>query len=127
MPMPASDKSKSLSADERSERVSRVIEDCILRRAGGETISDQSLIDAHSALMPELAEELRRLSIIQAGLRLAEAQSRDGTRFVTGCPECGNPVQVDASDSELNEVACPSCGAEFKVSTNWVPVGAGSR
>jgi hypothetical protein len=40
----------------RSESLRGIINDLIVRRAGGETISDESLIAAHPGLMPELAE-----------------------------------------------------------------------
>jgi len=51
--------------DGRSEQIRRVVEDCMFRRARGEAVSDQSVIDGHPDLMPALAEELRRLRIVE--------------------------------------------------------------
>ena len=93
----------------RSELVSRVLDDCITRRAAGELVPNQSLIDAHPSLLPELANELCRLSVIESGLNEAEVQSRDESRF-RRCPDCGSSLALEALDSESTEATCPTCG-----------------
>ena len=40
---------------DRSERLHQVIHDCIVRRAAGEMVSDQAILDAHPELKAELA------------------------------------------------------------------------
>jgi len=63
---------KSRDAEDRTGRIRRVIEHCMRRRAEGETLSDEAIIKAHSDLMPELAEHLRRLRRIEDARRQAE-------------------------------------------------------
>ena len=45
---------------DRSSRIQALVEDCLRRRAAGEVVSDQSLIDSH----PELGQELKKLQLI---------------------------------------------------------------
>jgi serine/threonine protein kinase len=120
------------AADERSERVRHVIDDCLRRRAEGETVSDQSLIDAHSELMPELAEALRRLGIVEAARQRAEEPESGGAKSeglgndtmgtwpVLGrglrvrCPHCHNPIEL-VLDMPLTDIVCSSCGSRFNL------------
>ena len=84
----------------RSERVRQVVQDCLQRRAAGESLSDESIIDAHPDLMPGLGEELRKLQLIAAAWQEAEQEpSADvdgGTDTRRGlqvrCPHCHTPI-----------------------------------
>jgi len=60
--------------DERMNRVQIVLDDCIRRRANGEPLTDQSLTAAHPDLLPELAEGLRKLLLID---RARQASQQD--------------------------------------------------
>ncbi len=60
--------------DERMNRVQIVLDDFIRRRANGEPLTDPSLTAAHPELMPELAEELRKLLLIE---RARQASQQD--------------------------------------------------
>ena len=60
---------KTADSQQRAERIRQVVNDCIVRRAAGEQITDQSLLDAHSDLSPELAAELRNLHMIEEAER----------------------------------------------------------
>ena len=51
--------------DDRPERIRKAVEDCLRRRTAGETVSDQSIIEAHPELMPDLADELRKLRLVE--------------------------------------------------------------
>ena len=107
---------------ERSGRLRQVIDDCLRRRAEGKSVSEESLIDTHPDLMPELAEELGKLRLIEAGRRQAErelhetapyAEQRAGSRRLRiCCPHCRDPFEVVA-DTPLAEITCSSCGNHF--------------
>jgi serine/threonine protein kinase len=60
---------------QRAERIRRVVEDCGRRRAGGEEVSDETLLARHRELMPELAEELRKLRLIENARQQARQPS----------------------------------------------------
>lgn len=61
----------------RWRRIREVVADCIPRRIAGEPLPDEAVIDAHSDLMPQLADELRKLSLIEdAGRRARRGDSR---------------------------------------------------
>jgi tetratricopeptide (TPR) repeat protein len=64
-------------AVDRRERIQRVVQDCIYRRDRGECLPDDLVIAEHSELMPELAEELRKLALIAAARRRAERAGDD--------------------------------------------------
>ena len=87
---------KSDGHQHRSERIWAIIHDCIVRRAAGEVISDQSLLEAHPALMPELADKLRGLQLIESALSQVDDESlaaRHGLRI--RCPHCQKPIEVE--------------------------------
>src|SRR5262249_7755780 len=55
----------------RAEQVRRVLEACGRLGPGGEAIDDAALLAQHPELMPELADELRKLRFIEDARRLA--------------------------------------------------------
>ncbi|MBP7934135.1 MAG: serine/threonine protein kinase [Phycisphaerae bacterium] len=63
--------------DGRSETVRRVLRDCIRRRAAGEDLPDERIIDRHPDLMPELGRELRALDLIEQARRDVAAETRE--------------------------------------------------
>ncbi len=95
----------------RSESIRAVINDLIVRRAAGETVTDESLIEQHPNLMPELADELRNLRIVECAEQDAQS-TNEGLRI--RCPHCHNPVEL-VDDASLSEVVCPSCGSQFSL------------
>jgi WD40 repeat protein len=64
-PRPAAAKGDPL----REQRVQRIVEDCLCRRSAGEPLADEQACAAHPELMPELAEELRTLAVIERARR----------------------------------------------------------
>jgi len=112
---------KTVSGDS-SERVREVIADCLRRRAAGETVPDQSIIDAHPDLMPDLADELRKLRLVEAAWEeAADGRPHDGDTETLGpaglhirCPHCHNPVEI-VVDTPLTDIACSACGSHFNL------------
>ena len=90
------------SSIDKSDRVRALVDEYLQRRAAGETVIEQALLDSHPDLLPELAEELRKLAVID----LARAQ----------------PIEAEASPSELSTLAlatalyirCPHCREAFE-------------
>lgn len=80
----------------RSDRIRLVVGECQRRWSQGESVSDQSIIDTHPELMPELAEELRLLRLVQQARQKAEegsaqlgqtdASENEGTHSPGRCP-----------------------------------------
>ncbi len=67
------DGERSPEAD-RESRLRAVVEECLRRRAAGESVSDQSVLDSHPDLAPELAHELAVLQLLE------RARSSAGSR-----------------------------------------------
>ncbi len=51
---------------DRQERIREVIDECLQRRWDGDDVAEDSVIQQHADLMPELAEELRMLRLLEA-------------------------------------------------------------
>jgi len=67
---------------ERATRIRRVIEDCLRRRGGGDDLPDEHILAEHPDLLPELAEELRKLVEIRSNER--PEGSAPSTAFLVG-------------------------------------------
>ncbi|HNO77059.1 MAG TPA: tetratricopeptide repeat protein [Phycisphaerae bacterium] len=65
----------TVSAD-RLALIHRLIDDCIERRITGESLSHEALIADHPELMPELAEELKHLDVIERARRRVAGSSQ---------------------------------------------------
>ncbi len=86
--------------DARRQRIRRVTADCIRRRHAGEALTDEQVVSEHPGLMPELAEELRRLALVQqAAQRSGPPPDPDPTTDgpVGADPLGGTPADADAS------------------------------
>ncbi len=62
--------------DAFAQRVSRILEDVVVRRLAGEPLSDEQIIQRNSDLMPQLAERLGELRRVEQA-RLRAVQSSD--------------------------------------------------
>ena len=82
-----------------------------MRRAAGEAVTDESLIQAHPELMPELADALRNLRMVECAEQDAKSV-REGLHI--RCPHCQNPVEL-VDEERLSDVVCPSCGSNFSL------------
>src|SRR3954454_8922706 len=98
------------------QRLKSVIADCRQRRGNGEAVSDESLIAAHPELMPALAQELRKLRIIDAARQQAalpeavetktfqhDPSATQRGRLEVRCPNCHVSIDIDI-DTRLNEL-----------------------
>ncbi len=75
--------------EQRNERIHQIVNDCLLRRSQGEVVTDESIIEAHADLMPELAERLRSLHMIQEAERQSP-QPASGNIVATGRKHAGH-------------------------------------
>jgi len=79
--------------EDRLARVHRLIDECIERRSGGGDVSHDDLVAAHPDLMPELAEELRHLAVIERARRRASGSSQlEPLAAMPGGPALGADV-----------------------------------
>ncbi len=78
--------------NDRMKRVRVVLDDCIRRRANGELLTDQSLTAAHPDLLPELAEELRKLLLIER----ARQTSQQPQQHFSVSPPQAEPIRTVA-------------------------------
>jgi ribosomal protein S27E len=112
----------------RMKFVRAVLDNCRLRRAAGEIVTDESIMVAHPELMPELGEELRKLRVIAAAreraaspsesdgdVTLEHAPSSKGSRGLRiRCPHCSNFVEV-VTDTPFEDISCTTCGSTFSL------------
>lgn len=119
---------------DRAGQIRGVIEGVLARRSRGETISDESLCQLHPGLLPELAEELRKLRLIQRAREQAEQTdskpSAAGTETAAyepahirqrlsqslhiRCPLCHEPLEIVA-DQPLDDIPCTACKGRFSL------------
>jgi WD40 repeat protein/ribosomal protein S27E len=109
--MNPTDQQNLASTSSRAQCALAVAQQCALRRAAGESISDDSILTAHPELMPELAEELTRLQLIAQARHYAKLGSLHSSLRLR-CPHCQTPQAVSA-DSSLTGITCSSCGRVF--------------
>ena len=101
------------NTEERIRRSREVVRDCIRRRAEGHIVSDQSVINANSDLMPELGDHLAGLRVIENAQRQIDSyRLSTPSGFCIRCPNCHTPVEID-HDEQLSRVECSSCGSVF--------------
>ncbi len=114
--------------DERSQQIQRVMADCLAQRGAGKTLTDESVIEAHADLLPELAEELHKLRVIAAARQKVEQQDGTDRQPSQGppdqpaeqqglrirCPHCHHPV-VLVADVPFTDITCGSCGSHFSL------------
>ena len=63
---------------QRAQQIRQIVKDCLLGRADGQVITDESLMESHPDLMPELADELRNLRMIEQAERQADQPGSSG-------------------------------------------------
>ena len=99
----------------KADRIREVVNTCIARRAAGEHVADQSLLEAHADLQPELAEALRNLRMVEQ----AERQAVSGPTAASPglhirCPHCQYAIEL-VEEASLSDVVCSACGSHFSL------------
>ena len=108
------------------QRASLVVDDCIRRRAEGETVTDESLIGAHPDLMPELAAQLRGLRVIENAQRqFDDEKAASSGGLHVRCPHCSSSIALEG-DTQLSRVVCSACGSAFGLIDD-APISHGER
>src|SRR5262245_24693963 len=97
---------------DRERRVREVVDEWRSRRVGNSAADQEELLSKHAELLPELAEELRRLALIDGARRLNGAA--DATLLVIRCPQCRQTLEV-ADAGSLAEVSCGTCGISVQL------------
>lgn len=96
------------------QRVEIVVHDCIRRRANGEAVTDEALIRAHRDLMPILADQLRKLHLIEQVHCQHEDELSNGNGLSSRCPHCHNVIAIQ-DDVPLSKLSCTTCGSTFNL------------
>ncbi len=99
----------------RLERIQRLVDECLRRRAAGESWPDEAVIGEHPDLMPELGERLRALRLVEEAARRAdrpdEAAPGEAGALEGRCPFCRTRVHVKAEHAG-RRMRC-KCGRVF--------------
>lgn len=115
----------------REERLRRVVDDVLVRRAGGEELTDDALCAQHADLLPELASELRKLKVIGLARELMQHETERtepqdiyqteqyipisvSSALQIRCPLCRTPFDI-AVDQALEDLECHSCRGRFSL------------
>ena len=110
---------------DRAKKIRSLTDECVRRWAAGDHFSERKLVSDHPDLMPELAEQVRRVKMLaQAAHQANDAQHPDTVHVdlpgadVDGlrirCPHCCNPVEL-VDEKSLSDLLCDSCGSRFGV------------
>ncbi|MFN0135168.1 MAG: serine/threonine-protein kinase [Phycisphaerae bacterium] len=90
----------------RREELSRIVEDVVARRAGGERLSDADVIAAHPQLMPLLGDRLRVLRMIeQAADESSDAEVVSRFGAVRGDELRGGPARRERINGQAAGVS----------------------
>lgn len=118
--------------DERLAQVRQVVDDCLVRRAAGESISDAALIARHPELMPELGVELERAQLIARARERVDlsaawgaSQGQEASELTVHslgsvrlqCPHCQARIATP-SGASWSKICCSSCGCDFSLINN---------
>jgi len=127
--MVESDSPSGKSKGRRSQRVQKILDEVLRRRAAGEALPDEAVIASHGELMPELAERLKALKLIEdAGRQVGEgdeaaAPERGGDasrRFEGECPHCQNRSRTVRTAGGPREAGrAGGCGASGAGGSSW--------
>lgn len=70
----------AITGARRAAQIRRIVEDVMVRRGRGETVTDESVFATHPELMPDLAKELSLLALLErAKQSISESSQADGS------------------------------------------------
>ena len=107
-------------------RVREIVDAYLRRRAAGEAVSVDSLLEEHQDLRDELAAELAKLARIDQAWTEADSEqsTRPGqhhtvleTTLLVRCPRCQTRSELPHQHDE-DEVHCAACGQHFYIVTH---------
>ena len=107
-------------------RVREIVDAYLRRRAAGEAVSVDSLLEEHQHLRDELAAELAKLARIDQAWTEADSEqsTRPGqhhtvleTTLLVRCPRCQTRSELPHQHDE-DEVHCAACGQHFYIVTH---------
>ncbi|HTN75024.1 MAG TPA: serine/threonine-protein kinase, partial [Pirellulaceae bacterium] len=120
----------------RADQLRRVIDDVLVRRAAGETLTDDELCQQHADLLPELDSELRKLRVIARARQQLQtpptspspqaidetaafhrASSNHSRALHIRCPLCHEPLAI-VVDQPLDDIHCASCQGRFSLASD---------
>ena len=91
----------------RTEQIRRIADDCLLRRAAGQEVSDESVAQTHQELMPELAEWLHAVRLLEVVQKHHGNSSRPPKLpFSDPSVQCGTTIGPYRVLSMLGEGGC---------------------
>jgi hypothetical protein len=108
-------------ADSPATRARRVLDAYLARRAAGESVCDEDLLQENAHLRTELAAELEKLALVDRARKDVnhEESTQPGhypaifeTTLLVRCPRCQAGVDVNAASS-FDEIHCSACGQVF--------------
>ncbi len=101
-----------------------VLDAFLKRRAAGEMVSAADLLEQNQDLHEELAEELRKLAVIDRARLLIDTQASTHpgatgdktleTVLLVRCPRCQKRVDVEGDVTD-HEISCTACGQRFHI------------
>ncbi len=122
------------AADRRTRQIQQVVRECYRRRADGESIRDESVIEAHPALMPELAQQLAALRLIAQAQQQADSDETEGASLESPMQRVREPnapprrsdssqanpgwniLRSDGADASSGlQIRCPHCHAPVQI------------
>lgn len=82
----------------KRKRITEIAADCLRRWGAGESFSEESIMEAHSELMPELADELHKIRLIANAASWAERD--DPTLSMQERKTCAERCDAERCDAE---------------------------
>ncbi len=123
------------TAASSQDRVRRIVDSYLERRAAGDDVSLDAVLDEHEDLRAELAAELAKLARIDQAWSAADSEqsTQPGnhrtvleTTLLVRCPRCQTRVELP-HQHEQDEVHCASCGQHFYIVSHQQAGGAPQR
>ncbi len=102
---------RDIEGQTKLERIHEIVNDCLVRRTAGESITDDSITAAHPDLMPQLEEWLRGLRMLRAVVEQSDSGGELDGQGHFRCPFCDTEMTI-ADDIPP---VCRSCGTPLSV------------
>lgn len=101
-----------VNGEGKLDRIDDVVRDCLVRRAAGDEVSNESIISEHPELMPELLEWLHCLQVIEELDGSKDPITRTSKHRQQHCPQCDKLVEFRCDSANVDD-CCSSCGTRL--------------